>query len=61
LRPGTIVAIKIIPKDKVTNINAVMRVEKELRALIELKGAHSCFFFPKVVVIIFRKSWKVNS
>ena len=47
LRPGTIVAIKIIPKDKVTNINAVMRVEKELRALIELKGAHSCSFFSK--------------
>ena len=47
LRPGNFVAIKIIPKDKVTNINAVMRVEKELRALIELKGAHSCSFFSK--------------
>ena len=40
-RIGAPVAIKIVPKDMLTSIDAVRRVERELRALLELRGESS--------------------
>jgi len=37
-RIGALVSIKIIAKDQVTSLDAVKRVETELRALLELRG-----------------------